>query len=96
MDIYEDLLLEKRNGIATITLNAPDKMNAFTSSMRENIPLAVDDIAKDDEVKAVIVTGAGRAFCAGGDVELMKARIDGNLEESRYQHLQYLVSVMNN
>ncbi len=68
---YEDLLLEKKDGIATITLNAPDKRNALTTGMSKSLLLAVGEVAKDDEVRVVIVTGAGRAFCAGGDVTAM-------------------------
>ncbi len=85
---YEDLVLEKKAGIATITLNAPDKMNALTAKMRESLPLAVQEVAKDDEVKVVIVTGAGRAFSAGGDVEWMKLVLDGTLNLSRYERFQ--------
>ncbi len=85
---YEDLLLEKKDGIATITLNVPDKMNALTVKMQKSLPLAVDEIAKDDEVRVVIVTGAGRAFSAGGDINLLKAIAEGTLEQSRYMRLK--------
>ena len=85
---YEDLLLERKDGIATITLNVPDKMNALTMAMRKSLPLAVDEVAKDDEVRVVIFTGAGRAFCSGGDIESMKARfIEGSFEQSRYDRI---------
>ena len=87
---YEDLLLEKKDGIATITLNAPDKMNAITEGMRKSLPLAIDEVAKDDGVRVVIVTGAERAFCSGGDITIMKARLEGTLEEPRYERLQRL------
>ena len=63
-----DLLLEKKNGIATITLNAPDKLNAMSTKIRESLLLAMDDVNKDDSVKVVILTGAGRGFCAGADL----------------------------
>ena len=85
---YEDLLLEKKDGIATITLNAPDKLNALTAKMQKSLLLAVDEVAKDDEVRVVIVTGAGRAFCAGGDIGRMKARLEGTVKQSRYEQLQ--------
>ena len=68
---YEDLLLEKEEGIATITLNVPEKLNALTGKMGRSLPLAVDEIAKDDKVRVVIVTGAGRGFCSGADVSGM-------------------------
>ena len=63
-----DLLLEKKDGIATITLNAPDKLNAMSIKMRESLLLAMDDVNKDDSIKVVILTGAGRGFCAGADL----------------------------
>ncbi|MFC2021767.1 enoyl-CoA hydratase/isomerase family protein [Chloroflexota bacterium] len=87
---YEDLLLEKEDGIATITLNVPEKLNALTRKMRMNLPLAVDEIAKDDEVRVVIVTGAGRGFCSGADVAAMRERMSsgGATEVSRYSRLQ--------
>lgn len=61
--------VEKADGIATITLNRPDKMNAYTRTMGEEIIAAMDDIDADDGVRAVIFTGAGeKAFCAGADL----------------------------
>jgi len=65
---FEDILLDISEGIATITLNRPDKMNAFTGRMMHEIIEALDITDADDNVKAVIFTGAGRAFCAGADL----------------------------
>jgi len=65
---YEDLILEKKDGIAIITLNAPDKMNALTTGIRKSILAVTAELAKDDGVKVLIVTGAGRGFCAGADL----------------------------
>ncbi len=56
------------NGVATITLNRPDRMNAFTREMMRELIAAFDQSDADDDVRAVIVTGAGRAFCAGADL----------------------------
>ena len=56
------------HGIATITLHRPDKLNAYNAQMREELGLLFDETDADDAVKAVIVTGAGRAFCAGADL----------------------------
>ncbi len=56
------------DGIATITLHRPDKLNAFTPQMRDELIAAFDETDADDAVRAVIVTGAGRAFCAGADL----------------------------
>ena len=87
---FEDLLLEKKDGIATITLNVPEKLNAVTVGIRESLPLAVDEVAKDDEVRVVIITGAGRGFCSGADVTAMRDRQSsgGAPEVSRYERLQ--------
>ncbi len=60
-----------RDAVATITLNRPDKLNAFTGTMREDLLAALRACADDAAVRVVVITGAGRAFCAGGDVEYM-------------------------
>jgi enoyl-CoA hydratase/carnithine racemase len=60
-----------RDSVATITLNRPDKLNAFTGTMREDLVDALRACEEDGGVRAVVITGAGRAFCAGGDVEFM-------------------------
>lgn len=66
---FAEVILEVDDGIATITLNRPEKMNAFTGQMMQDIIAAFDETDADDDVKAVIVTGAGeRAFCAGADL----------------------------
>ena len=62
------LRYEVRDAIATITLHRPDKLNAFTALMRDELIAAFDASDADDAVRAVIVTGAGRAFCAGADL----------------------------
>jgi len=59
------------DGIATITLNRPEKLNAFTGTMREDLLDALRASESDADVRVVVITGAGRAFCAGGDVEYM-------------------------
>ncbi|NNE48615.1 MAG: crotonase/enoyl-CoA hydratase family protein [Altererythrobacter sp.] len=69
MTDYTQILVDKADGIATITLNRPEKMNAYTRIMGEEIMAAMDDIDADDSVRAVIFTGSGdRAFCAGADL----------------------------
>jgi len=69
---YEDLLLEKRDdGIAIVTLNVPEKLNALTAKMVVSLDSVTKELADDDDVRVVIVTGAGRGFCAGADVSMM-------------------------
>jgi enoyl-CoA hydratase/carnithine racemase len=65
---YTQILYAVDDHVATITLNRPDKLNAFTARMMHEMIGAFDRIDADDDVRAVIVTGAGRAFCAGADL----------------------------
>lgn len=76
MTTFETLLLDVSDGIATITLNRPDKLNAFTTLMRDEMVRAFDATDADDAVKVVIVTGAGRAFCAGADLSAAGSTFD--------------------
>ncbi len=65
---YEQIIYDVKDGIATITMNRPEKLNAFTGIMMNEMIDAFDKADADDDVRAVIVTGAGRAFCAGADL----------------------------
>lgn len=65
---YEQIACEIHKGVLTLTLNRPEKLNAYTPVMMRELLDAFDRIDKDDEVRAVIVTGAGRGFCAGADL----------------------------
>src|SRR5205809_1989415 len=65
---YEQILYEAGEGVLTITLHRPEKLNAFTPTMMRELIDAFDRADADDGVRAVIVTGAGRAFCAGADL----------------------------
>ncbi len=65
---WEHVLLDKKDGVATVTLNRPEKYNAFAGQMRQEIVQVIDDVAEDRDVRAVVITGAGKAFCVGGDV----------------------------
>ncbi len=63
------LTVDVTDHVATITLNRPDTLNAFNVQMMRDMITALDRTDDDDDVRAVIVTGAGRAFCAGADLE---------------------------
>lgn len=76
MAAYETIQYAVEDGIAILTLNRPDRMNAFTAQMMLEMIDCFDQIDADDEVKAVIVTGAGRAFCAGADLGAGGATFD--------------------
>ncbi|MEZ5260911.1 MAG: crotonase/enoyl-CoA hydratase family protein [Acidimicrobiales bacterium] len=66
---YDTILYEVSDRILTITLNRPERLNAFTEHMRAEMTDALDRADADDEVRAIIVTGAGRGYCAGADLE---------------------------
>ena len=70
---YEVLLFEKKDGIAIITLNSPDKMNAISIAMKASIAAASEEVDRDESIKVAILTGAGRGFCAGHDISEMAA-----------------------
>jgi len=65
---WEHVLLDKEEHIATVTLNRPERYNAFGGRMRQEIVEVLEDVAQDKEVRVVVITGAGKAFCTGGDV----------------------------
>ena len=68
MNAFESLLWHQENGIVTLTLHRPEALNAMTVTMRRELCDALDRIDQDDEVRAVVVTGQGKAFCAGADL----------------------------
>jgi 2-(1,2-epoxy-1,2-dihydrophenyl)acetyl-CoA isomerase len=76
--MYEHILVSEANGIATVTLNRPEKLNSFIGHMRRDLAEALEHAGSDRGIRVVILTGAGRAFCAGGDIAYM-----GELMERR-------------
>ncbi len=73
---YEQIVTDVVDGVLTITLNRPDRLNAWTATMGEELIAAFDEADADDAVRAVIVTGAGRGFCAGADLAGGEATFD--------------------
>lgn len=101
---YTDILYDVDSLIATITLNRPDKLNAWTSEMDWEVRHAVDAAAADDSVRAIVLTGAGRGFCAGADMSRLSkvaagGRLSGNGSQERRstgnfeQKFSYLLAV---
>src|SRR3954467_15055338 len=86
------------DGVATLTLNRPDRLNALSAPILEGLLEALPRLARDPAVGAIVLTGAGRAFCAGGDVKRMAAEttersgeeavalLRGRMEVSRLLH----------
>jgi enoyl-CoA hydratase/carnithine racemase len=65
------VLLARDAGVGTLTLNRPDKLNAFAGAMRQEIADALDELERDEATRVIVITGAGRGFCAGADVGYM-------------------------
>src|SRR4029078_876910 len=74
---YQHILYEVSDKIATVTLNRPDRMNAWTATSERAVLHAMEAAAAADDVRVIVLTGAGRAFCAGADMEALKG-IDPN------------------
>ena len=65
---YDGLVFDKSSGVATIRLNNPEKLNALTFQTYADLAKIIADLAHDDEVKVVLLTGTGKGFCSGGSV----------------------------
>lgn len=89
-----------QSGIATVALNRPDKRNAMNDEMRSELILALEQLAADKNVRALVLTGNGKGFCAGGDVAGMERRLNAPQGEvafngwSRQQRVHYCVSLL--
>ena len=83
MSKYPDVLYEVKDRIATVTLNRPDRLNAYTAQMAESIRLAIADAAKDPGVRVIVLTGAGRGFCAGADMDVLQGTQRGERAAAR-------------
>jgi len=75
--VYQTIIVEKANGVANLTLNRPDRLNSFNVQMHEELQSALDDIATDGETRCMMITGAGRGFCAGQDLNDRAVTADG-------------------
>ena len=80
---YKDLIVEKAEGILTITLNRPQALNSFSDEVYAGLNTLMDQASEDAEVRAVIVTGAGRGFCAGVDFGVLDRMMDQSTADFR-------------
>ncbi len=75
MSKYPDVLYEVQDRVAIVTLNRPDRLNAYTGHMADSIKHAVADAANDSDVRVIVLTGAGRGFCAGADMDVLSGHV---------------------
>lgn len=99
----ELVALQVQSGVATLTFNRPDKRNAMNDDMRNELVAALESIAADKAVRALVLTGAGKGFCAGGDISGMEQRLHapsgeigftGWHRQQRVHHAQALLHTM--
>ncbi len=97
----EEILYDVAEGVATVTLNRPDRLNAWTRKMESEVSAAMRAAASDDSVRAIVLTGAGRGFCAGADMSLLTEvaetggathRSVSSLDDNQRQH-SYLITI---
>src|SRR5256885_11900337 len=85
---YELILLNVADAVATLTLNRPDKRNAMSDDMRTEFIDALERVAADKAIKALVLTGAGKGFCAGGDIAGMQRRMNAPAGEGGFNGWQ--------
>src|SRR6266849_5024756 len=77
----QETIYQVANRVATITLNRPDKLNAWTAIMEQEVRSAVEEAERDENVRVIVLTGAGRGFCAGADMSLLSTVAEQGLDE---------------
>ena len=90
---FDTILVEKKEKIATVTLNRPEQMNALDLVMRRELISALTDITGDHSVRVLVLTGAGKAFCAGGDISTMDG-VTAPAARDRLKYVQQIVRLM--
>lgn len=93
----ESILMNLANGVATLTLNRPDVFNSFNKEMAFNLQAKLDECAANDEVRAIVLTGAGRAFCAGQDLnEVTSDKLNPGFKAILEEHYNPIITRIRN
>jgi enoyl-CoA hydratase/carnithine racemase len=79
----QETLYRVSDGVALLTLNRPDKLNAWTATMEQEVRSAMEGAERDEQVRVIVLTGAGRGFCAGADISLLSAVAQHGLDDRR-------------
>lgn len=77
---FATILFEREDGVASLTLNRPDRLNSFNAEMHEEVATALATVESDAAIRALLITGAGRGFCAGQDLNLQQATAGGDFD----------------
>jgi len=91
---YECLLYDVQDGVATITLNRPDVFNAFNDQQSYDLQDALKQVARDESVRVVVLTGAGKAFCSGQDLKAIASASKRDLSESLEKRYNPIIRAM--
>ena len=78
---YETILIDRReNGVALLVLNRPDAMNSLDGTLMRELPHAARELSEDEDVRCIVLTGAGKVFCAGGDTRAIGKMADDQVK----------------
>ena len=89
MENNESVIMEKEEGIATINLNRPEKLNAINEAMLESLSEVLSEAARDDAIKVLVITGVGRGFCSGADVgNVLQTQTEEGEEEKSQREIE--------
>jgi 2-(1,2-epoxy-1,2-dihydrophenyl)acetyl-CoA isomerase len=93
---YSTLLLEKKDGIGLIRMNQPQKMNALSADLRADLLACLDDMGRDQAIRAIVLTGSGKAFSAGGDLSELKKKMAVSQSRDYVRGVSRIITAMRN
>jgi 2-(1,2-epoxy-1,2-dihydrophenyl)acetyl-CoA isomerase len=93
---YQTLLVDKKDRIALVRMNRAERMNALGSELRADLLACFEDLARDDEVRVIILTGTGKSFCAGGDLNELKEKMTVTQARNYVREVGRIISAIRN